>query len=148
MVETLKEQEVLPKKMLTDQGYGSDGNFMKCAENKVSLLAPAPPKPAEKIGLDECEFDENQKLVKCPVGNKPMKKEFIHGKGRAVFHKKGCEKCPLKDQCRARKQGKQNYVFSYTDADLRTGKRRKFEATDAFKTFIQGTVESKVYLDA
>lgn len=133
VVETLKKQEVLPQKMLADQGYGSDGNSMKCAENGVDLLAPAPPKVEGKVGLDECEFDETQKLVKCPAGNKPLKKEFIHGKGRAVFHKNVCEKCPMKDQCRAKKQGKQNYVFSYTDADLRTIKRRKFEATDAFK---------------
>jgi len=39
----------------------------------------------------------------------------------------------LKDQCRVRKCGKQNYEFRYTEADLRTVDRRKFEATAPFK---------------
>ena len=133
VVEKLEGQGLLPEKLLADQGYGSDENYVKCAKNEVELIAPAPPKVADKIGLEKCEFDLEKKMTRCPAGNNPMKKEYFHGKGRAVFHKNVCEKCPLKDQCRVRKYGKRNYAFFYTDADLRTAKRRRFEATEPFK---------------
>ncbi|OQA76656.1 MAG: Transposase DDE domain protein [Lentisphaerae bacterium ADurb.Bin242] len=133
VVEKLEEDGLLPEKLLADQGYGSDENYVKCAENEVELMAPAPPKPTGKIGLEECEFDLAKKMTRCPAGNKPMKKEYFRGKGRAVFHKNVCEKCPLREKCRVRKCGKQNYAFFYTDADLRTAERRRFETTESFK---------------
>jgi len=133
VVEKLKELDRLPGTMLADQGYGSDGNYVECAENGVNLQAPTPPKPKNKVGLDECEFDAKLKMLTCPAGGRPMKREYSQGKGRALFHQNICDKCPLKTQCRVQKQGKQNYVFSYTDADLRTRERRKFEATSEFK---------------
>jgi len=106
VMEKLEGQGLLPEKLLVDQGYGSDENYVKCAENEVILMAPALPKAADKIGLDECEFDLEKKMTRCTAGNKPMKKEYFRGKGRSVFHKNVCEKCHLKEKCRVRKYGK------------------------------------------
>ena len=86
-----------------------------------------------KVGLDECQFDPENRIVECPAGRKPIYKSFKKGKGRAVFFKKICDECPMKDQCRSRKCGKQNREFRYDDSDLRTRSRRMFESSDEFR---------------
>ena len=106
---------------------------MNAAKDGIELIAPAPHQPEGKVGLDECELDSENRIIACPAGKKPISKSFKNGKGRAVFFKSVCDKCPLKDQCRSKKCGKQNREFKYNDADLRTRTRRAFEATDEFK---------------
>jgi len=129
----LKNEGHLPDELLADAGFGSDENFVKSAENGVKLIAPAPHQPENKVGLDECQFDSENRIVACPAGRKPICKSFKNGKGRAVFFKKICDECPLKDQCRSRKCGKQNREFRYDDSDLRTRSRRMFESSDEFR---------------
>ena len=95
----------MPEELFADAGYGSDENYVKSAENGVKLIAPTAHQPKDKVGLNECKFDEKKCIVECP----------------------------LKNKCRVKKCGKQNREFKYTDADLRTRYRRKLEATDEFK---------------
>lgn len=129
----LEKEGHLPEKLYADAGYGSDENYVMSAEKSVKLIAPAPPKPEGKVGLDECAFDDENKLIACPAGKKPMFKSFKNGKGRAVFFKSVCDQCPLKDKCRSQKCGRQNREFQYSQADLRTRKRRQKESTDEFR---------------
>ena len=131
--EKLKNEEHLPEELFADAGYGSDDNYVKSAENGVKLIAPTPHQPENKVGLNECKFDENNCIVECPAGKRPCSRRFKDGKGRAVFFNSVCDECPLKNKCRAQKCGKQNREFKYTDADLRTLYRRKLETTDEFK---------------
>ena len=131
--EKLKAEGHLPEKLYADAGYGSDDNYMNAAKDGIELIAPTPHQPEGKVGLDECELDSENRIIACPAGKKPISKSFKNGKGRAVFFKSVCDKCPLKDQCRSKKCGKQNREFKYNDADLRTRTRRAFEATDEFK---------------
>ena len=131
--EKLKAEGHLPEKLYADAGYGSDDNYMNAAKDGIELIAPTPHQPGGKVGLDECELDSENRIIACPAGKKPIYKSFKNGKGRAVFFKSVCDKCPLKDQCRSKKCGKQNREFKYNDADLRTRTRRAFEATDEFK---------------
>ncbi len=103
--EKLKKEEHLPEELFADAGYGSDENYVKSAENGVKLIAPTAHQPKDKVGLNECKFDEKKCIVECP----------------------------LKNKCRVQKCGKQNREFKYTDANLRTRCRRKLEAADEFK---------------
>ncbi len=80
--------------LLTDAGFGSDQNFVKSAENGVKLIAPAPHQPENKVGLDECKFDSENRIAECPAGKKPCFRSFKNGKGRAVFFKNICDNCP------------------------------------------------------
>ena len=129
----LEKEGLLPEELFADAGYGSDTNYVYSIEKGIELIAPTPHQPENKVGLNECEFDSENRIIACPAGKKPISKSFKNGKGRAVFFKSVCDKCPLKDQCRSKKCGKQNREFKYNDADLRTRIRRTFEATDEFK---------------
>ena len=131
--EKLKQEGHLPEKLYADAGYGSDDNYVNAAKDGIELISPAPHQPEGKVGLDECKWDEEDRIVECPAGKRPMFKEFKNGKGRAVFFKSVCDECPLKDQCRSKKKGKYNREFKYTDADLRSMRRRKREATPEFR---------------
>ena len=59
----LKKEEHLPEELFADAGYGSDENYVKSAENGVKLIAPTAHQPKDKVGLNECKFDE--KKVYC-----------------------------------------------------------------------------------
>lgn len=133
VMEDLKEHRLLPEEEYADAGYGSDDNSVKATENGVKLVSPTPSKPKEKVGLDECEFDGEKRMISCPAGKRPMFRVFKDGEGRAVFHLNVCGKCPLQDKCRSIKRGKQNREFKYTEKDLRTRERRIEEATPEFK---------------
>ena len=106
---------------------------MNAAKDGIELIAPAPHQPEGKVGLDECKWDEEDRIVECPWGKRPMFKSFKNGRGKAIFHNNVCGNCPLKDQCRSRKKGKYNRVFEYNSADLRSVRRRKREATPEFR---------------
>lgn len=96
--EKLKNEEHLPEELFADAGYGSDDNYVKSAENGVKLIAPAPHQPENKVGLNECKFDENNCIVECPAGKRPCSRRFKDGKERAVFFNSVCDECPLEKQ--------------------------------------------------
>ena len=131
--EKLKAEGHLPEKLYADAGYGSDDNYMNAAKDGIELIAPAPHQPEGKVGLDECRWDNQNRIVECPAGKHPMVKSFKNGRGKAIFHNNSCGNCPLKEQCRSRKNGKYNRVFEYTSADLRSMQRRQRESTAEFR---------------
>ena len=131
--EKLKAEGHLPEKLYADAGYGSDDNYVNAANDGIELIAPAPHQPEGKVGLEECKWDEEDRIVECPAGKKPIVKSFKNGRGRAVFHNNVCGNCPLKDQCGSRKKGKYNREFKYAAADLRSMRRRQREATPEFR---------------
>lgn len=131
--EKLKAEGHLPEKLYADAGYGSDDNYMNAAKDGIELIAPAPHQPEGKVGLDECKWDDQNRIVECPAGKHPMVKSFKNGRGKAIFHNNSCGNCPLKEQCRSRKNGKYNRFFEYTSADLRSMQRRQRESTAEFR---------------
>ncbi len=133
VVEDLKEQELVPEKIIADGGYGSDENYVYAQENDIELIAPTASKIKNKVTLDDCEFDEENIMLECPAGIKPMNRTFKYGKGRAVYHITTCDKCQLKDICQSTKRGKQNREFRYSLKDLRNVTRRKYQKTDEYK---------------
>lgn len=121
-----------PEKLLADSGYGSDENVESSVLKNVELIAPALGKDAGKIGLEECELDSEQRIVKCPLGKHPLAKTFDGEKGRAVFAENICGNCPKLKQCSSSKSGK-NYAITYDSRSLRLRERRLHEKTDAFR---------------
>jgi len=132
-----------PQRSLMDSGYGSDENVTNAADRGVELIAPTTGKEDGKLGLEECVFDENNRLIKCPLNKKPLKCTFKDGKGRAVFAGNICGKCPEYEHCCSSKSGN-NYVISYDARSLRLRARRLYEQTDEFyeKHRIRGGIEA------
>ena len=139
----VRELNIEVDRSLMDSGYGSDENVMHASDRGVELVAPTTGKDPEKLGPEECEFDENNRLTKCPRGRKPLKCTFKDGKGRAVFSCNTCGKCPEYGRCCSSKIGN-NYVISYDARSLRLRARRLYEQTDEFyeKHRILGGIEA------
>ena len=133
VVEKLKEEDHLPETLFADKGYGSDKNYVSAQNMGVDLCAPAPGGSHDKKGLDDCEFDENYLMVKCPAGHRPMKNKRSKNSYYAIFHIDVCNKCPFKDICASQKYGKNNRQFQYDEIKLRSYNRRKNEASAQFK---------------
>ncbi|MEI3038402.1 MAG: transposase [Victivallales bacterium] len=134
VMKKLEEENALLEKMYSDAGYGSDDNYVKAAEKNVTLVASVPSRTEGKSGLEECEFEDDGRMLKCPAGKRPMYREFKNGHGRAVFHVNACNGCPLRTQCRSRKKGKWNREFRYNQKDLRTRMRLQQESTAEFRS--------------
>ena len=131
MLDEMAKVDAIPESLLADSGYGSDGNVFRSAERNVELIAPTIGKDKKKVGLEECTLDDQQRVITCPCGKKPMLKRYIGEKGRAVFPASTCQKCPLLKQCSASKQG--NYTIIYDARSLRLRERRIHEKTEEFQ---------------
>ena len=132
MLEKMENAGAKPEMLLADSGYGSDENVVTSAQKGVELIAPANGKDAGKVGLEECELDSEQRIIKCPLGKQPLSKKFDGEKGRAVFADKVCGNCPMLKQCSSSKSGK-NYVITYDAKSLRLRERRLHEKTEEFR---------------
>ena len=132
MLDEMAKVDAIPESLLADSGYGSDGNVFRSAERNVELIAPTTGKDKKKVGLEECTLDDQQRVITCPCGKKPMLKRYIGEKGRAVFPASTCQKCPLLKRCSASKQG-QNYTIIYDARSLRLRERRLHEKTEEFQ---------------
>lgn len=132
MLDEMAKVNAIPESLLADSGYGSDGNVSKLAKMDIELIAPTTGKDKKKVGLEECTLDDQQRVITCPYGKRPIQKRYIEGKGRAVFPASTCRKCPLLKQCSASKQG-HNYTISYDARSLRLRERRRHEKTEEFQ---------------
>jgi hypothetical protein len=102
------------------------------AKKGVELIAPTTGKDAKKVGLEECELDSKNRIVRCPCGKRPLQKRYADDKGRAVFAGSVCGNCPMFKHCSTSRQGK-NYVITYDARSLRLRERRLHEKTDEFR---------------
>ncbi len=83
--EKLKKEEHLPEELFADAGYGSDENYVKSAENGVKLIAPTAHQPKDKVGLNECKFDEKSVLWNVLPGKNPSSGSSKTGKDAPFF---------------------------------------------------------------
>jgi hypothetical protein len=132
MLKKMETNNAKPKELLADAGYGSDDNVVKAAEDGVELVAPTTGKEYNKVGLEECEFDSENRIIKCPCGKLPLQKKFDGTKGRAVFSLKTCGNCPNVKRCIACKK-RNNYVITYDVKRLSLRERRLHEKSDEFR---------------
>jgi hypothetical protein len=132
MLELMSEVDAKPCELLADSGYGSDENVTVSKNQGIDLISPSTGKDKEKVGLEECQLDDANRIIRGPRGCKPLSKKYAGGKGRAVFAASTCAGCTLLKRCSASKQG-QNYVIAYDARSLRLRTRRLHEQTDEFK---------------
>jgi hypothetical protein len=132
MLEELEKIDAKPDELLADSGYGSDDNMRNMAEKGIELIAPTTGKDSKKVGLEECELDDENRILRCPCGKRPLQKRYANGKGRAVFAGDACANCPMLKRCSASKQGR-NYVIVYDAKSLRLRERRLYEKTEEFR---------------
>jgi len=128
MLDEMEKVGAKPEIILADSGYGSDGNVVDAAKRDIELIAPTTGKEKDALGLEECKFDANNRIIECPCGRKPLKSTFKDGKGRAVFAHNICGTCPEYKRCCTSKSGN-NYVITYDAKSLRLRERRLYEQT-------------------
>ena len=75
----------MPEELFADAGYGSDENYVKSAENGAKLIAPTAHQPKDKVGLNECKFDEKSVLWNVLPGKKPSSGSSKTGKDAPFF---------------------------------------------------------------
>ena len=123
-----------PETVLADAGYGSDENVLNAADAGVKLVAPTTGKNPERFGLEDFHIDELNRVVKCPCGKSPLKKQYgvFSGKGRVVFASSCCGDCPHRTKCPVSKSGN-NYSLDYDARSLRLRTRRIHEGTAFFQ---------------
>lgn len=112
-IEKLGKQEE-PVTLITDGAYGSLENVELASKNNINLITTALIGKTPEIVLSEFELDEaTHEVIKCPLGNVPYKTSYYEKTGlyRALFNKKTCEHCPLREQCGAKLQKKSAYVL-------------------------------------
>jgi hypothetical protein len=82
----MEKNNAKPELLLADSGYGSGENVIESPGQGVELFSPTSDKDADKIGLEECELDENNRIIRCPLGKKTLKKAFKNGVDNLFFY--------------------------------------------------------------
>ena len=101
-----------PETVIADGAYSGTENQELAASKNTELITTAlSGKPANKIFAGFTFTEDGRQMTGCPIGNVPIKTTFYSKTGmcRAMFARECCEKCPHREECRAREQRK-NYA--------------------------------------
>lgn len=148
--EQLKEQELLPKQMLSDTAYGSDANVQASQEEDMELVSPvnASRRKPDKLHVDAFSIDpETEEVQTCPAGHAPLESRHDPDMGhtRTYMDAQHCAQCPLQDQCPVQGKGARR-SFQHTPAQRRGAQRyqnerkAEFKETYAKRAGIEGTI--------
>jgi len=124
-----------PKEVLADSQYATEANCEKARAKDVELIGPLYGGSNIKDGLHlaDFEYDEKDKLTRCPGGHTPIKVKKNKKRISVAFDNELCGKCEYSDNCPADWCGGKSRYVRYTLRELRVSRRRVFEATDEFK---------------
>ena len=86
----------------------------------------------KKTPLAEFSFDEQGRIISCPMGISPENVKLKKGAYSAAFSVASCSECPNLKECPVSK-GKKAYYYRYKEKDIRIANRRRYEQSDAFK---------------
>ncbi len=134
-IDSAAERGFKAKEVLADGHYAGDGNCEKAKTKDVELVGPVIGGGNLNDGfhLADFEYDEKDKLTRCPAGHAPMKIKKNKKCISAAFDNELCGKCEFSDNCPADWRGGKSRYVRYTLNKLRISRRRAFEATDEFK---------------
>lgn len=134
-IDSAAERGLKPKEVLADSQYASEANCEKARAKDVELVGPLYGGSNIKNGfhLADFDYDEKDKLTRCPGGHVPVKVKKNKKRISAAFDNVLCDKCEFADSCPADWRGGKRRYVRYTLKELRISRRRAFEATDAFK---------------
>ena len=99
--------------VIADGAYSSYDNSRLAEDKNINFVPTAlSSKDPDKIFADfELSEDENS-VIKCPMGYAPVKQtQYKTGMIRAQFRKDHCESCPHRDRCKGKPQRKTYAVY-------------------------------------
>lgn len=133
-IETTKQRDMAPDKILADSLYGSDSNHEKAAGLGIDLVAPTMGSRKDApCTLADFEFSERGAITACPQGHQPLKVKKKKGRFSIAFATETCANCPLFQDCPVKTGKKGRSYIRYDEKVARLAQRRAFEKTDAFK---------------
>lgn len=102
-----------PETMIADGAYSETENQELAASKNTELITTAlSGKETNKIFAGFTFTEDGRQVTGCPMGNVPVKTTFYPKTGmcRALFARECCEKCPHREECKAREQKKKYAV--------------------------------------
>ncbi len=132
-IDNLDERNNKPDELLADTHYGDDANVTQAKEKGILIIAPVAGKKTDK-DYTNFHFElDTFNVIKCPNGHSPMNiNRKKNNEITAEWHKKYCDKCPLKDKCITNKS-KKGRKLKYTEKIIRLSIRRTYQESDDFK---------------
>jgi hypothetical protein len=132
-LEDLRQRDMAPQELLADSLYGSDANCEQSRDQYgAEIVTPVMPGNQKKTPLAEFTFDEQGRIISCPMGISPESVKLKKGAYSAAFPVASCSECPSLKECPVSK-GKKAYYYRYKEKDIRIANRRRYEQSDAFK---------------
>ena len=98
-----------PETMIADGAYsGAENQELAASKNTELITTALSGKETNKIFAGFTFTEEGKQVAGCPMGNVPVKATFYPKTGmcRALFAKECCEKCPHREDYKAREQKK------------------------------------------
>jgi hypothetical protein len=133
-IETTRQRDMAPGKILADSLYGSDSNHEKAAGLGIELVAPTMGSRKDRsCTLSDFEFSEKGAITSCPQGHQPVKVKKKKGRFSIAFATETCANCPLFQDCPVKAGKKDRSYLRYDEKVARLAQRRAFEKNDAFR---------------
>ena len=142
------------EEVITDAGYtgSTAAEALESHEVKQKISAiKGRKKETDTLGLEEFDItrDDDGKIteLECPQGHSAEVRDGRSaGRYSAGFDGAGCEDCPLKNQCPAKRLKKRNvYVYRFSDTNVRVAQQRRQLAESGKEAMnMRASVESTV----
>lgn len=121
--------------MIADGAYGGHDNQVLAQEHNVKLVTTAlTGQQPDEIFSEFVLSDDGREVVKCPMGNVPLKTTHYPKTGmcRALFPQECCVNCPYKDRCKGKPQ-KKTYAVHVSSKMVERASYKKQLSTDEYK---------------
>jgi hypothetical protein len=115
-----QQHDVKPAVLVADSAYGRGYHRRDLKAQEVLFVAPLHAVHENHTGLftnDTFRYDAKAGTVTCPAGVVTQKKSYnrqLEGT-QYRFPKKGCQSCPLREQCTASVGGRNIFISDYYD---------------------------------
>ena len=137
MEEKIEKKETVEKEtIIVDAAYYSTELNEKAKEKNIQLHPTdmTGKKDIKETNLDQFEFEENNRITKCPAGNKPVKSKYSESKNMvyADFDKETCMQCPYYEKCAVQKFREKTKLCT-SIGQIEFAKLRKNRNTEEYK---------------
>lgn len=124
-----------PETLIADGAYSGTENQELAASKNTELITTAlSGKKTNKIFAGFTFAEDGRQVTGCPMGKIPVKSTFYPKTGmcRALFARECCEKCPHREECKAKEQ-KKNYAVHVSAKMAERARYLSKLSTDEYK---------------
>lgn len=124
-----------PETMIADGAYsGTENQELAESKNTALITTALTGKGTNKIFAGFTFTEDGMQVTGCPVGNIPIKTTFYPKTGmcRVLFARECCEKCPHREECKAKAQ-KKNYAVHVSAKMVERARYLDKLSTDEYK---------------